>query len=595
MGKEKHSDEYYLKMALAEANKGRFTTSPNPAVGCVIVRNSKILGMGYHHCAGQPHAEIMALKAADYDVKDATVYVTLEPCSHYGRTPPCAKALCDAGVSRVVIGASDPNPKVAGRGVKMLEEAGIEVTLATGKINKQCIKLNRAFFKSIQTGRPFTILKYGMSLDGKVALSTGESKWITNDRCRADVQRLRLWSDALITSHKTIASDNPKLNVRLEDVPIKLLTGLDTTLVTQPIKIIVDSHAQLLPNLKLKDLDDYAIFTSGENYIVVGTNEPLTDPNAVVTAVAKGHDPLEIVSGCDCDSEEHHESMSGKASGRPVTARAKATKASTAKSSKTAAKAATAKSSSSKATATKTTAAKDAAAKSAVTKVTAKEAAAKSSAAKAPTIATAAKSAAETKSAATKTTKASTTVNSSTKTRKADRKRPQVSTSIKVDDAAVTNPSSVVSDELKSQNAQTTINTSSWHINQSKVVARGSNYAVEKWSDRVYILAVPFETGKDGKEHASLNAVLDFLGSKEIRVAMVEAGSNLGSSFLEQGLIDECYCYIAPMILGLDAKSAFAVSEPKRLAQALHFDKCKVRTFGDNIGLVLTKPRRSRK
>ena len=159
MGKQKHSDEYYLEMALAEAQKGRFTTSPNPAVGCVIVRDSKILGMGYHHCAGQPHAEIMALRAADYQVNNATAYVTLEPCSHYGRTPPCAKALIDAGISRVVIGSTDPNPKVSGRGIKMLEESGIEVKIASGKIAKKCVKLNRAFFKSIKSGRPFTILK----------------------------------------------------------------------------------------------------------------------------------------------------------------------------------------------------------------------------------------------------------------------------------------------------------------------------------------------------------------------------------------------------------------------------------------------------
>lgn len=607
MGKEKHSDEYYLKMALAEANKGRFTTSPNPAVGCVIVRNSKILGMGYHHCAGQPHAEIMALKAADYDVKDATVYVTLEPCSHYGRTPPCAKALCDAGVSRVVIGSSDPNPKVAGRGVKILEEAGIEVTLATGKINKQCIKLNRAFFKSIQSGRPFTILKYGMSLDGKVALSTGESKWITNDRCRADVQRLRLWSDALITSHKTITSDNPKLNVRLEDVPIKLLTGLDTTLVKQPIKVIVDSHAQLLPNLKLKDLDDYAIFTSGENYIVVGTNEPLSDPNAVVTAVAKGHDPLEILSGCDCESEELHESMAGKASCRPKTASAKATKASTAKSASktTSSKAAATKSTkaaASKAASAKTSAAKDAkstapkasASKKTTTKaVTAKATASKTTAAKAAKSATTK----ATKTTATKATKAtaSKAAKSTAKVRKADRKSAQICKSVKVTESISTKSSAVGAEMTEAQLREGAVNTSSWHINQKKVIARGSNFAVEKWSDRVYIVAVPFVKGEDGRDHASLNAVLDFLGSKEIRVAMVEAGSNLGSSFLEQGLIDECYCYIAPMILGQDAKSAFAVSEPKRLAQAMQFDKCKVRTFGDNIGLVLTKPRRSKK
>ena len=544
MGKQKHSDEYYLEMALAEAQKGRFTTSPNPAVGCVIVRDSKILGMGYHHCAGQPHAEIMALRAADYQVNNATAYVTLEPCSHYGRTPPCAKALIDAGISRVVVGSTDPNPKVSGRGIKMLEESGIEVKIASGKIAKKCVKLNRAFFKSIKSGRPFTILKYGMSLDGKVALSTGESKWITNNACRSDVQRLRLWSDALITSHKTITSDNPKLNVRLEDVPIKLLTGLDTTLITQPIKVIIDSHAQLLPNYSLKDLDKYAIFTSGENYIVVGTNESFADPNedpkrtSKVKKAAQTSSQADATTDCMCCAAV--DGTESKASAATKSRKAKGTSSS--------------KSADAKATASKTTA--DKSINSTATKATADK--------------------------ASKSRKAATT-------KKADRKRVEVSASI--EPKAKTTKSALAAKNKVAPKEMCV----SWHINQDKVIARGANFVVEQWSERVKILVVPFALGTDGKEHASLNAVMDFLGSKDIRVAMVEAGSNLGSSFLEQDLVDECYCYIAPMLLGQNAKSAFAIAEPKRLAHAMKFDKCKVRTFGDNIGLVLTKKRSSKK
>lgn len=576
MVKQKHSDEYYLEMALAEAQKGRFTTSPNPAVGCVIVRDSKILGMGYHHCAGQPHAEIMALRAADYQVNNATAYVTLEPCSHYGRTPPCAKALIDAGISRVVIGSTDPNPKVSGRGIKMLEESGIEVKIASGKIAKKCVKLNRAFFKSIKSGRPFTILKYGMSLDGKVALSTGESKWITNSACRSDVQRLRLWSDALITSHKTITSDNPKLNVRLEDVPIKLLTGLDTTLITQPIKVIIDSHAQLLPHYSLKDLDKYAIFTSGENYIVVGTNESFADPNAApkrtskVKKAAQTSDQVDATADCMCCA-------AGDGTESKASAATKSRKAKGASSSKSAdAKVTASKTTADKSTVTKSTATKAAAAKSSGTKATAtKITAAKSSATKS----TAAKATAD---KASKSRKAATT-------KKADRKSVEVSASI--EPKAKTTRSALAAKNKVAPKEMCV----SWHINQDKVIARGANFVVEQWSERVKILVVPFALGSDGKEHASLNAVMDFLGSKDIRVAMVEAGSNLGSSFLEQDLVDECYCYIAPMILGQNAKSAFAISEPKRLAHAMKFDKCKVRTFGDNIGLVLTKKRSSKK
>ena len=586
MGKQKHSDEYYLEMALAEAQKGRFTTSPNPAVGCVIVRDSKILGMGYHHCAGQPHAEIMALRAADYQVNNATAYVTLEPCSHYGRTPPCAKALIDAGISRVVIGSTDPNPKVSGRGIKMLEESGIEVKIASGKIAKKCVKLNRAFFKSIKSGRPFTILKYGMSLDGKVALSTGESKWITNNACRSDVQRLRLWSDALITSHKTITSDNPKLNVRLEDVPIKLLTGLDTTLITQPIKVIIDSHAQLLPNYSLKDLDKYAIFTSGENYIVVGTNESFADPNAAPKCTSKVKKAAQTSSQADATTDcmccAAGDGTESKASAATKSRKAKGTS-----SSKSAdAKAAASKTTADKSTANKSTATKAAAAKSSGTKATS----AKSSGTKA----TATKSTAA-KSSATKSTAAKATADKASKsrkaatTKKADRKRVEVSASI--EPKAKTTKSALAA---KNKVAPKEMGVS-WHINQDKVIARGANFVVEQWSERVKILVVPFALGTDGKEHASLNAVMDFLGSKDIRVAMVEAGSNLGSSFLEQDLVDECYCYIAPMLLGQNAKSAFAIAEPKRLANAMKFDKCKVRTFGDNIGLVLTKKRSSKK
>ena len=201
------TDAHYLKLALKEAKRGRYTTSPNPAVGCVIVRDGEILGQGFHHAAGQPHAEIMALRDAGDDVSGACVYVTLEPCCHYGRTPPCAKALIEAGVKRVVIGSRDPNPKVAGGGIAMLQEAGIEVVLAGGKLNERCLKLNRAFFKSITTNRPFVITKLGMSIDGKIALSDGSSKWITNEDSRSDGQRLRLWADVLITTAATVRVD----------------------------------------------------------------------------------------------------------------------------------------------------------------------------------------------------------------------------------------------------------------------------------------------------------------------------------------------------------------------------------------------------
>ena len=555
MNKEKHSDSYYLKMALAEAKKGRYTTSPNPAVGCVIVRNNKILGMGFHHCAGQPHAEVMALRAANYEVEGATCYVTLEPCSHYGRTPPCAQALIDAKVKKVVIGSTDPNPKVAGKGIKMLLDAHIDVVKATGKLNKECLKLNRAFFKSITTNRPFTILKYGMSLDGKVALSSNESKWITNDQCRADVQRLRLWSDAVITSYKTVLSDNPKLNVRLEDLPIKLLTGLDTTLIKQPIKVILDSKATLLPNKQLSDLDPFAIFTTGENYIVVGSNDVAKSNDGATAAKAntsKKKKKAKSDDSCSCCSKAQLDEAAPQISpDEPKKASAN-----------TSSKSASSKRVSSKSTSS-------GGKKSAKSSAVAQEASASTS--------TGAKTKArKSKSTSDGSKSASSGASAGDKLKVADKKAKELVLDTKK------SLSCGVEDEVYAQ--------PSWKIDESKVVARGVDFVVEKWSDRVFIVVVPFALGTDHKPHASISAALDFLGSKDIRVAMVEAGSSLGSAFLEQGLIDECYCYMSPMILGLEAKSAFAIHEPAKLCDALKFKKCKIKTFKSNFGLILSDP-----
>ena len=557
MSKTKHSDAYYLQMALAEAKKGRYTTSPNPAVGCVIVRNHEILGVGYHHCAGQPHAEVMALQAANYEVEGATCYVTLEPCSHYGRTPPCAQALIDAKVKKVVIGSTDPNPKVAGKGIKMLLDAHIDVIKATGKLNKECLKLNRAFFKSITTNRPYTILKYGMSLDGKVALSTNESKWITNEAARRDVQRLRLWSDAIITSYKTVQADNPKLNVRLEDVPSKLLEGVDTTLIKQPLKVIVDSRASLLPNRQLSDLERYGLFSMGENYIVVGCNElsesQATGKKKSSKKATTALDPLSLAlaSACACGSCQ----ASALAPSTCLEANVTAKTAPKSKSSR-APKALATKDATTKSAAAKATLVGNEAQGQDKSKVVSKSTS--SVKAKAPAKETKAKAAPKrvTKSAAVK--------------QLANKKAPEVMVSVAPDMV------------------------SSWHIDESKVVARGKNFVVEKWSERVFIVAVPFALGSDNKLHASVSAVLDFLGSKDIRVAMVEAGSNLGSAFLENGLIDECYCYMSPMILGLEAKSAFAIHEPKKLVNAVQFKKTKVKTFENNICMILSKPQLSK-
>lgn len=263
------TDLEYMQLALQEAAKGLYTTSPNPAVGCVLVRDGKIIGRGYHHKAGQPHAEVMAMQDANYDIQGATAYVTLEPCSHYGRTPPCAKTLREAGIKRVVIAIADPNPLVSGRGINILKEGGVEVEL--GLLEHEAFELDRAFFKSISKLRPFVFLKYGMSLDGKIALSTGESKWITNAQCRSDVQRLRAWADAIITSGVTVRADNARLNVRYDELPDEVKAVLPPEQLEQPIKIVLDSHNTFTD----AELAQYAIFASGITYIIHGTPDPI--------------------------------------------------------------------------------------------------------------------------------------------------------------------------------------------------------------------------------------------------------------------------------------------------------------------------------
>ncbi len=190
-----------------------YTTQPNPRVGCVIAHGDEIVGAGFHQRAGEPHAEVFALREAEERARGATAYVTLEPCAHYGRTPPCAQALISAGVVRVVAATQDPNPQVAGRGLEMLRAAGIVVE--TGLMRDAARELNPGFFSRIERGRPWLRVKLAMSLDGRTALANGESKWITSEAARADVQRWRARSSAILTGSGTILTDNPHLTVRL--------------------------------------------------------------------------------------------------------------------------------------------------------------------------------------------------------------------------------------------------------------------------------------------------------------------------------------------------------------------------------------------
>ncbi len=222
--------EQHMRHALTLAQQAAGRTSPNPLVGAVIVRDGVVVGAGYHTRAGQPHAEIEALRQAAAQARGATVYVTLEPCAHHGRTPPCAAALIEAGVARVHYAVRDPNPAVNGQGDALLQAAGISVH--HGLCADEAMAINRPFFKHVQTGLPFVTAKFGMSLDGKIATHTGDAQWITNGRSRQQGHRLRNVSDAILVGVNTVLADDCRLTTRLDDA---------TADTQHPVRIVVDS------------------------------------------------------------------------------------------------------------------------------------------------------------------------------------------------------------------------------------------------------------------------------------------------------------------------------------------------------------------
>ncbi len=235
-------DLYYMQMALELASRATILTSPNPKVGCVIVKDDVILGQGWTQEVGQAHAEVMALRDAaslGNDVRGATAYVTLEPCSHYGRTPPCANALIEAGLARVVAAVGDANPQVAGRGFAMLEAAGIAVT--HGLLATEARAMNQGFFKRMETGRPWVRLKMAASLDGYTALPNGQSQWITGAEARLDGHHWRAKSDAILTGIGTVLADDPQMNVRLPEQDV----------LRQPRKFVLDSQLRTPVSAKL--------------------------------------------------------------------------------------------------------------------------------------------------------------------------------------------------------------------------------------------------------------------------------------------------------------------------------------------------------
>jgi len=259
-------DHLHMAHALQLAERGLYTTGPNPRVGCVIAHGERVAGTGFHARAGEPHAEVFALRAAGAAARGATAYVTLEPCAHFGRTPPCADALVGAGVARVVIAAEDPFPQVAGRGIEKLRAAGIAVE--SGLLREQARELNLGFFSRIERGRPWVRVKLAMSLDGRTALANGESKWITGAPARADVQHWRARSSAILTGSGTVLADDPRLTVRPGDFGASRADEESDAIPTAPLRVVLDRRLRTPPGSHVLDADAPTLLMHGSGVAV---------------------------------------------------------------------------------------------------------------------------------------------------------------------------------------------------------------------------------------------------------------------------------------------------------------------------------------
>jgi diaminohydroxyphosphoribosylaminopyrimidine deaminase/5-amino-6-(5-phosphoribosylamino)uracil reductase len=274
-------DRQFMRRALELARRGLYSTPPNPAVGCVLVRWGQVVGEGFHEVAGQPHAEVFALKDAGSAAEGATAYLTLEPCSHHGRTPPCVDALVAARVGRVVMAMRDPNPGVDGSGILRLIQAGIPT--AVGLLIEEAAEVNRGFIYRMQRGRPWVTLKLGASLDGRTALANGTSKWITGEKSRADVQRLRARASAIVTGSGTVTSDDPMLTVRDPQFEMR---G------RRPLRVVLDTELRTAPSAQvLSFAGSTLILTRDAESPLAG---PLREAGARVESVAMAEGGLDL-------------------------------------------------------------------------------------------------------------------------------------------------------------------------------------------------------------------------------------------------------------------------------------------------------------
>ncbi len=264
------TDEKLMRLALNEAKKAAGRTSPNPAVGAIIVRDGNIVGQGYHKKAGTPHAEVNALSMAGESAQGGTMYVTLEPCNHSGRTPPCSRAILQAGIKRVIVGMPDPNPNVVGGGSSFLVDHGIKVS--TGVLEEECRWLNRAFFKHVTVGLPWVIMKAGLSLDGRIAAPGKKGGWITNEKSRCRVHELRDQVDAILVGIGTVLADNPSLTTRLS------AGGQD------PLRVVLDTNLRLQANAKMLNQE-----SSASTWVFCGLNADLEKQRLLEAAGAVVH------------------------------------------------------------------------------------------------------------------------------------------------------------------------------------------------------------------------------------------------------------------------------------------------------------------
>jgi len=291
-------DQYYMAHALRLAERGLWTTHPNPRVGCVIVRAGHIVGEGWHQKAGEPHAEIHALKMAKEEAKGATCYITLEPCCHYGRTPPCTDELVKAGIVRVVVAMTDPNPLISGKGIEQLLQAGIMVD--TGVLSAQAEQLNPGFYMRMRHKRPFIRSKLAMSLDARTAMANGESQWITSQQARMDVQSLRARSSAIMTGAGTVLADDPMLTVREHELPDYYPKPKE---IRQPLRVVVDAYLSTPPDARILKLPgETVIFTASHNQYI---RPKLEQAGARIVYLPMNEQGIDLQAMCQQLAEEY--------------------------------------------------------------------------------------------------------------------------------------------------------------------------------------------------------------------------------------------------------------------------------------------------